>query len=302
MTFTDTLTNVNTALAGIKYTPTTGYTGADTITVTGVDQNSTPLSDTETVQIKVINYAPAPVPLPPITITAPTVLSVNEDTAVTIRPAMTVDYSDPGRELKVTLQVVNGSLTLGWKGWLDSYTGDGTEEAVFTGMVADVNNALYGLRYTPTHNYYGSDALTVTVDDQSIPATPVTKTVRLNVNSINDPPVITIPGTQSIYMNDPIPISGVSVADPDILAGSLQMTVGVLHGTVAVTGAGPSPNIVFTDTLGQVNTKLGTLSYTPVPNYQGPDWLTISANDQGNSGSGGPLSDNKTVVINVGRF
>jgi len=43
-------------------------------------------------------------------------------------------------------------------------------------------------------------------------------------------------------------------------------------------------------------------SYTPVPNYQGPDWLTISANDQGNSGSGGPLSDNKTVVINVGRF
>jgi hypothetical protein len=47
---------------------------------------------------------------------------------------------------------------------------------------------------------------------------------------------------------------------------------------------------------------LGTLSYTPVSNYQGPDWLTISANDQGNSGSGGPLSDNKTVVINVGRF
>ena len=80
------------------------------------------------------------------------------------------------------------------------------------------------------------------------------------------------------------------------------MTVGVLHGTVAVTGAGPSRNIVFTDTLANVKTMLGTLSYTPVSNYQGPDWLTISANDQGNSGSGGPLSDNKTVVINVGRF
>jgi hypothetical protein len=301
VTFTDTLANVNTALAGIKYTPTTGYTGADTLTVTGVDQNSTPLSDSETVQIKVTSYAPVPSPSPP-TITAPVVLSVNEDTAVTIRPAMTVDYSDPGRELKVTLHVDHGSLTLGWKGWLDSYTGDVTPDAVFTGMVADINDALYGLRYAPTHNYYGSDTLTVTVDDQSIPATPVTKTVRLNVNSINDPPVITIPGTQSIYMNDPIPITGVSVADPDIGAGAMNMALGVLHGTVAVTGVGDAPNIVFTDTLANVKTMLGTLSYTPVSNYQGPDWLTISANDQGNSGSGGPLSDNKTVVINVGRF
>jgi len=51
-----------------------------------------------------------------------------------------------------------------------------------------------------------------------------------------------------------------------------------------------------------VNTKLGTLSYTPVSNYQGPDWLTISANDQGNSGAGGPLSDTKTVPLRIGNY
>ncbi|MEI8182101.1 MAG: hypothetical protein WCG29_05280, partial [Desulfomonile sp.] len=305
VTFTDTLTNVNTALAGLKYTPTTGYTGAETLTITGVDQNSTPLSDKETVHISVINYAPAPVPLPPITITAPTVLSVNEDTAVTIRPAMTVDYSDPGRELKVTLHVDHGSLTLGWKGWLDSYTGDVTPDAVFTGMVSDVNNALYNLKYAPVHNWFGTDTLTVTVDDQSIPAAPVTKTVRLNVNSINDPPLITAPGTLDADQNVTKLISGVSVTDPELLDSPLlmmNMTLGVLHGTVAVTGAGPSPNIVFTDTLANVNSNLGTLTYTPVPTYQGPDWLTISANDQGNSGSGGPMSDTKTVLIKVGKW
>ncbi|MCX5861799.1 MAG: hypothetical protein NTW27_06720, partial [Deltaproteobacteria bacterium] len=305
VTFTDTLTNINTALAGIKYTPTTGYAGAETLTITGVDQNSTPLSDSETVHITVINYAPAPVPLPPITITAPVVLSVNEDTAVTIRSAITVDYSDPGRELKVTLHVDHGSVTLGWKGWLDSYTGDVTPDAVFTGMVADVNNALYGLRYTPVHNYYGPDTLTVTVDDQSIPAVPVIKTVRLNVNSINDPPLITAPGTLDADQNVTKLISGVSVTDPELLDSPLlkmNMTLGVLHGTVAVTGAGPSPNIVFTDTLAQSNSRLGTLTYTPVPTYQGPDWLTISANDQGNSGSGGPMSDTKTVLIKVGKW
>jgi|GEM_PF-7088427 len=97
-------------------------------------------------------------------------------------------------------------------------------------------------------------------------------------------------------------ISGVSVYDADVGAGSLKMTLSALHGTVSVTGLGPSTDVSFTDTLAQVNTLLGSLTYTPFNGYWGPDWLTITANDQGNSGSGGALSTTKKISLRVGNY
>jgi hypothetical protein len=80
------------------------------------------------------------------------------------------------------------------------------------------------------------------------------------------------------------------------------MNLGALHGTLSVTGVTASANIAFTDTLTNVNTMLSTLSYAPVSNYQGPDWITITANDQGNSGAGGAMSDKKTVTLRIGNY
>ena len=59
VTFTDTLANVNTALAGLLYTPTAGYIGIDVnaISITAVDQSledATP----ETISITVTAAAP----------------------------------------------------------------------------------------------------------------------------------------------------------------------------------------------------------------------------------------------------
>ena len=63
MAFTGTLAAVNTAIAGLVYTPDTGFFGSDTLTYTLEDQGNTGIgkaqSDTDAVTINVVNVAPA---------------------------------------------------------------------------------------------------------------------------------------------------------------------------------------------------------------------------------------------------
>jgi hypothetical protein len=80
------------------------------------------------------------------------------------------------------------------------------------------------------------------------------------------------------------------------------MNLSALHGALSVTGVGPSTSIEFANTLANVNTLLGTLTYTPFANYWGPDWVTITANDQRNSGAGGVLSTTKKISLKVGNY
>jgi len=55
----------------------------------------------------------------------------------------------------------------------------------------------------------------------------------------------------------------------------------------------------FTGTLAAVQAAVTNLLYRPATNFSGTDMLVLSVNDQGNSGSGGALSDTKTILITV---
>ena len=48
-----------------------------------------------------------------------------------------------------------------------------------------------------------------------------------------------------------------------------------------------------------MNTALDGLSYTPASDYNGSDTLSLTTNDQGNTGSGGAKSGADTVAITV---
>jgi len=67
---------------------------------------------------------------------------------------------------------------------------------------------------------------------------------------------------------------------------------------LTVTGDGTN-SITASGTLTDLNTALNGLLYSPGANYNGPDTLSIGVNDNGNSGTGGPLSDSKSVAITV---
>ena len=98
---------------------------------------------------------------------------------------------------------------------------------------------------------------------------------------MNDAPVNTVPGAQSVNEDTALLIAGVSVTDVDGTA--LTATLTVAHGTLTATGAGVSGNGTATLTLSgtdaQINAALGTLSYQGNPNFNGSDTLTVVTTD-----------------------
>ena len=57
--------------------------------------------------------------------------------------------------------------------------------------------------------------------------------------------------------------------------------------------------LTFAGTLADINAALNGLTYQPTADYNGSDTMTILTDDQGNTGSGGSLSDLDTVEIVV---
>ncbi|GBD36584.1 Leukotoxin [bacterium HR36] len=102
----------------------------------------------------------------------------------------------------------------------------------------------------------------------------------------------------------------ISVADVDAGNNNIQVTLTVSQGVLTLgttsnifitAGANNSPTMTLVGTLTNLNNALASLVYTPNANYNGTDTLQIVANDQGNSGSGGPQTTtfNITITINA---
>ena len=91
-------------------------------------------------------------------------------------------------------------------------TGNGTASVTITGTAAQINAALTGLAYTGNLNFNGGDTLTVATNDGTATDTDL---IAITVNAVNDAPVNTVPGAQSVAEDTALPIAGVSVADID---------------------------------------------------------------------------------------
>ena len=57
--------------------------------------------------------------------------------------------------------------------------------------------------------------------------------------------------------------------------------------------------MTFTGTVTAINTALAGLSFNPTTDFTGAASLQIITSDQGNTGTGGTLTDNDTVTITV---
>ena len=75
----------------------------------------------------------------------------------------------------------------------------------FTGTLANINAALNGLTYTPTASYFGSDSLAIVTNDLGNTgpggAKTDSSTVAITVSEVNQPPVNTVPGSQTVNEN-----------------------------------------------------------------------------------------------------
>jgi VCBS repeat-containing protein len=121
------------------------------------------------------------------------------------------------------------------------------------------------------------------------------QTTVVSITAVNDAPVNTVPGAQTVNEDTALPIAGVSVADAD--GGMVTTTLSVANGTLHVTGSnGVSDNdtgtVTISGTAAEINAALAGLSYTGNLNFNGPDTLTVSTSD-------GALTDTGTVAITI---
>src|SRR6185295_13531096 len=142
-----------------------------------------------------------------------------------------------------------------------------------------------------------------------------TATKGITLNATDDAPVNTVPGPQSTNQNTPLTFSSgngnqISVADVDAGTNDVQVTLTVTNGTLTLSGTSglafgagdgtADTTMTFTGSIANINSALNGMTYTPTAGFTGAATLTITTNDLGNTGSGGPLSDTDTVNIQVG--
>ena len=277
-------------LQGIQYNDTsdTPTTSNRAITVVANDGATPSATQTVTLTVAAVNDAPVN--------TVPGAQTVNEDTALSISGLSVTDVD--GNLATTALSVGNGTVTVSLAGGATISAGaNGTGTLTLAGTQAQINAALASLSYQGNLNFNGTDTLTVVSTDSNAVAD--TDTVTINVTSVNDAPVNTVPGAQTVNEDTALSISGLSVTDVDGNLATTALSVG--NGTVNVSlaggatisaGANGTGTLTLAGTQAQINAALASLSYQGNLNFNGTDTLTVVSTDSN------AVADTDTVTIN----
>ncbi|WP_440994422.1 tandem-95 repeat protein, partial [Cysteiniphilum litorale] len=190
--------------------------------------------------------------------------------------------------------------TVNISGSFDAITGVLTLTGVDS--VANYEAALQAVMYHNTSETPDEKTRSVTfvvndgVDDSNIATSTIT------INAVNDAPVNTFLGAQSVAEDDILTISGISVTDVDgnLSSTRLQVTNGVLtislSGSATISsGANGSNDLTISGNEADINATLTSLSYQGNLHFNGNDTLSITSTDS----DGTPLTDVDTVDITV---
>ncbi|MFW6146026.1 MAG: putative Ig domain-containing protein, partial [Planctomycetota bacterium] len=290
VTFTGTVTAVNTAIATITYAPDADYNGADTLTLIVNDGGNTgaggggDISDTVDITVNAVNDAPTISVDGSLVEDTVAVDDVAEEATFTFEAAnvnaITVAETDTTTtDHSLTLTVTKGTLTLGDTTGLANLTGDGTASVSFDGTIAEINTALEGLSYTGDVDAEGAETLTLTLDDNgntgSGGAQAITRTITFTLTPVNDAPVLDNSTTMTVTgVNEDVQtIDNPGMTITDLLA----------------TGAGGDP-ITDVDT--------GAVEGVAVISIDGTNGTWQFSTDGGASWSAfGPVSNTTAVVL-----
>jgi hypothetical protein len=217
-----------------------------------------------------------------------------------------VRFTDPDAgagPVQVALGVTHGTLSLGTTSGLTFTAGDGTADVAttFRGTPAAVNAALAGLTFTPAAEYAGSAELTVAADDLGhTGGTALTDdgTVAITVTSVDDAPVNTVPGPQSLTEDVEATLSGTfAVADVD--SSTLTTTLALPGGTVTVDASGAATvtgnatgSVTIAGTIAAVDAALGTVKARGPQDVAGARTLTVTTTD-------GSSTDTDAVALDI---
>ncbi len=300
-TITDSLVNVNTALANLVFNPATNNDLNTTISVNiddGDEDSSGALTGTINLNVTVVNDAPTATNLTSIA------TYIEGDTGVVITDIVVADVD--------TAEAITATLTLA-----DTTTGslsanDGAAYNAATGVwsitnsVANVNAALANLVFNPTTGNDLNTSISVLIDDGDEDSSgPLSGTIALNVTAVNNAPsAINLEVGNNYNEGDaPVALHDIVIADLDsgetvtatltlsnVDAGTLSANDGASYD--AVTGVW-----TITGTVANVNTALANLSFTPDASNALSTSISVSIDD-GDEDSSGPLLGEFSITVN----
>lgn len=182
---------------------------------------------------------------------------------------------------------------------------------------ATIDNSTKTFRWTPDADQLGEFTFVVLLTDRGTEGfAPLAdaEEFTVTVTAPNQAPVNTVPGPQTVAEDADLVFSTangnrIAVSDPDAADADLQVTLTATNGVLtlsAITGltftAGDGTDdatMTFTGTITEINAALEGLLFEPAANFSGAATLIIATDDQGNTGSGGPLTATDTIAITV---
>ncbi|MCK4819687.1 tandem-95 repeat protein, partial [bacterium] len=233
--------------------PAENWNGTSQITVTVTDNGTGTLSDSETyiLMINPINDAPV--------LTEVGNQIGNEDNSLI---GLSVVFTDPDAADLHTISVVSDEANVS----VESLSGH-------------ISGSTYDL--VPAEDWNGSAQITVTVTDNGTGILSDSETYTFTVNAINDAPVLTEIGNQTV--NEDNTLSGLSVVFTDIDASDAH--------TIAVVS--DEANVSVESLSG--NTSGSTYDLVPFADWIGTAQITVTVTDNGS----GALSVSETYTLTV---
>lgn len=311
LTFTVTSPPAHGTLTGsgpfLRYAPASDFHGADALTYAVSDGRGGTATGTVAITVTPVDDATAVVPG-----AAPATFTEN-GAAVTLAPSLTLVDPDSteaaGAEVAITAGRRSGDALAftpqgGISGSFDAQSG--VLALAGTASLEAYRDALRSVTFASTSDDPGTSRTFGLTVAGGTPAS-----VTLAIDAVNDAPVLRVPSTTTAATEDTdlaFPAGGaleLSVADPDAGGGAVQVTVTTSAGTVTAPGAGAiaagdgTGTLTLTGPLAQVDAALDGLVYSPAPDANGPASLTLTADDQGNTGSGGAQTDTATVNLAI---
>jgi hypothetical protein len=203
--------------------------------------------------------------------------------------------------LELQLAASDGAtLTLGTTTELTFVQGDGTADAamVFRGTLFALNRAIDGLRIEPARDMHGTVRVSVVVDDLGASGSggpqSASAVLSLQVDPVNDPPVLTLPPIATVDEDATLAFGGeggprLRIDDLDTVtpmrlslsvdAGTLS--IGTVPGLVYLAGDGSEDSAITVEgTVAQLQAALDALRFQPPADWHGTVALDLLADDR----------------------
>lgn len=311
------INNTLMANGGVVYRGDANYNGPDTLNLTLNDSLQATVQTSISMNVTAVNDRP--------TIDNPGPINIVEDTLTQIPISVDDVELNEGVIWTVTLQANSGTISVRTDvsgGLMGMIPGNGTGLVTLTGNAAQIQTTLaLGVSYQGSLNFAGTDELIIKINDPGMPGAgddqSVEETFTLNVQGVNDAPVVTLPSLPAVDEDADLFIGGanaISIIDVDAGDSDIRVTMTVGNGTLTVNpnvnggltagdivGNG-SNSVILTGTVSQIGVTLAAangLTYRGINEFSGTDVLTVTANDLGASGTGGSKIDSKSTVLTI---